>query len=167
MTKRPKLPAFSLKDYGGPTGAEGIEFMDRAPWLGDDERELSALKPWIEAIERLDKRGDKAPLTSLLRSKRGMPDKAREFLADLIERGVARPPNRPRTPAYNMSDADAKMFLAAKDVRGYLATGMDFDAAVAKAAKDWSIKIDALENHCKGKRGASNRRKKRLPPSAL
>jgi hypothetical protein len=140
-----------------------IPVVDRAYWLDDDQRRCSG--PWIDALEHVDKRGDKGPLIALLKSQRALPRLARVYLADLIERyELRRPAHRPRTPAYVLSNAESRLTLAKEHVRAHRASGMSYKDAVAAAAKDWSIGENMLATFCAGRRGSSRRMKKRTRP---
>jgi hypothetical protein len=132
-------------------------------WLDDDQRERDG--PWIDALEHIDRNGDKEPLLALLRSEREPSRDVRVYLADLLERfELARPPHRPRNPAYDKSDAETMLALAKEFVRNLRKSGMSFKDAVAMVASDSSIEENTLANYCDGRRGASRRREKRHPP---
>jgi hypothetical protein len=156
---RGKSPPKEIVELMKRDAGKGVadRVVDRAFWLTAD------LDPWVDALEAIDKRGDKKPLLDLLESDYDLPPRARIFLADLIERYQLKlPPHRPRTPAYDMTDADAMLTIALADVRKYQARGMSVDDAVAAVAKGWSIKHqNMLANFCAGKRGSSRRMKKR------
>jgi hypothetical protein len=160
MSKRPA--AFFLKENDWPPSTK-IPLSDLALWLDNDPRRRSLTDPWLDAFRAIDKNENKAPLIALLKSECDLPRGARVYLADLIERKLKLiPKNRPRTPAYDLSDTEAHLILAKEEVREYRASGMNFDDAVAKVAKERSLSTNKLENFCKGKRGSSNRGKKRL-----
>jgi hypothetical protein len=72
---------------------------------------------WFDALGQLDVDGNKKPLTDLLRSERELPPTSRKMLADLIERGVPAPNNRPPTPAYTMSETEQLHCSAHRDVK--------------------------------------------------
>jgi helix-turn-helix, Psq domain len=155
-----------LRKYRIGPGQLFIPVSHRAYWLNDDQRRR--IGPWIDALEQIDKRGDKGPLTALLKGS-PVPNEVGVYLADLLERHELMPVHRrnrhrPGTPLYDLSIADSRLALAKESVDTYRKNGMSFDDSVAKAAKEYSIPVNSLENYCKGKRGSSNRKKKRLPP---
>jgi hypothetical protein len=152
-----------LRKYRIGSGQLFIPVSHRAYWLNDDQRQR--ICPWIDALEQIDKWGDKGPLTALLRGSEPVPNEVGVYLADLLERHeLRRNRHRPRTPLYDWSTADSRLILAKESVDTYSENGMSFDDSVAMAAKEYSIPHNVLENYCKGKRGSSNRKKKRLPP---
>jgi hypothetical protein len=68
-----------------------VPVSHRAFWLDDDQRERDG--PWIDALEHIDRNGDKEPLLALLRSEREPSRDVCVYLADLLERfELARPP---------------------------------------------------------------------------
>jgi hypothetical protein len=168
MTK----PPFSLKDYDGPTGAENIEFLDRAFWL-----DLGRHKYWIEAFETIDKRGDKAPLLELLKSKSDLPRDVRWYLADLLARHqLKKKRGAQATPAYDRTDVEAVLIWAIDDVRGLVKRGMSVADALEKVVESRGYKINVSDEDTigdkflrklalayKGNRGSTNRMKKRRP----
>ena len=102
------------------TGDDKVKFWnDEAYWWNQPK-----WWNWLEALDALDRDGDKKPLTDLLRSDCEIPKEVREWLADLIERGVPRSPNRPRTPAYIISDVSLLHLLAMGLVRHLCKQGM-------------------------------------------
>ena len=107
-------------------------------WLDDDQRRR--IGPWIDALEQIDKWGNKEPLLALLRSEREQPHEVRVYFADLIERyELTSPAHRPRTPAYDLSNAKSHLEMAKENVRAYQdksGLGMSFKDAVAKAAEE-------------------------------
>jgi len=119
MEKRPKkLPLITPEERA----AFLMEFGERASRLGRRLLKLgrdnqTTSDPWIDALEDLDMRGDRTTLVDLLRSRYPLDDEAREFLADLIERGVARPAKRPRVPAYTVSEKQEERLLKKKTIR--------------------------------------------------
>jgi hypothetical protein len=160
--RREDLPEILRKYWVGP-GRSFVPVVDRAYWLDDDY--LQRIGPWIDALEQIDRRGEKKPLVALLRSERELPRDAREYLADLFERrDLKNPANRPRQPAYDRSKAESRLALAKGSVRNYQAHGDSFKDALAKAAEEWSIPEGTLANYCAGRRGSSRIKKQRHPP---
>jgi len=166
-TKRPvekpvDLPDF-LQGYTGPMGGENIDFSDYAFWI--DRTKLRIDEDWLNAFKAVDEKGDKKPLTALLRSGRELAPAVRDFLADLIERKtVPVPPHRPKTPAYDQSDAEAWLLLAIESVHGYVNEGYGVQGAVDKAAEEYSILPNVLANAYAGRRGSTARINKRHRP---
>jgi hypothetical protein len=155
MTK----PPFSLKDYKGPTGAENIEFLDRAFWL-----DLGRHKYWIEAFEAIDKRGDKAPLLELLKSKSDMPRDVRWYLADLLARHqLKKKRGGQATAAYDRTDVDVKKIWAKEDVRALVKSGVSVADALEQVSKSRGIAPESLALAYAGRDGSTNRMKKRRP----
>jgi hypothetical protein len=156
------VTGFLRKYWAGP-GRSFVPVSDRAYWLDDDQREHDG--PWIDALQHIDRNGDKEPLLALLRSESEPSREVRVYLADLLERfELARPPHRPRSPAYDKSDAETRLTLAKEFVRNIRKSGMSFKDAVAIVANESSIDENTLANYCDGRRGSSRRRKKRRPP---
>lgn len=112
---------------------------------------------WIEALDALDRGSDKKPLTDLLRSDCELPKKAREWLADLIERGV--PPNdgRPRGPAYTISDTSLVHLLAVRLVHKYRQQGMSAEDALKEVAKESGLNETSLELSLQGRNSSLRR----------
>jgi hypothetical protein len=156
------VPEILRRYWAGP-GRSFVPVSHRAYWLDDDQREHDG--PWIDTLEHIDRNGDKEPLLALLRSEREPSRDVRVYLADLLERfELARPRHRPRSPAYDKSDAETRLALAKEFVRNIRTSGMSFKDAVAIAANDWSIDENTLANYCYGRHGSSRRREKRHPP---
>ncbi len=138
-----------------PDGGMSYDIDDIALFPEDDV--------WVAAIDKLDRLGDKKPLTDLLRSNLEIPARAREYLADVIERGVARPSHRPAAPAYRViSDADAPFWLANKKVGALVKRGMLVKDALSKVAKALGLNEEQLALSYGGRRGSLNKAKRRL-----
>jgi hypothetical protein len=156
------VPEYLRKYRTGP-GQIFIPWSRRAFW--SDRKLLELIGPWVDAFEQVDRTGDKEPLLDLLTSGRQPPPEALFYFADLLRRyELTKPAHRPRAPAYDLTDIEAKLAHARSFVRAYQRSGMSFADAVAMAAKECSVEEINLANHCSGRRGASNRKKKRLPP---
>jgi hypothetical protein len=139
--------------------------VDRAFWL-DDPDSGEPITPieaeWITAIEAIDKRGDKKPLVTMLKSQRDLSPEVRFYLADLIERyELKKPPHRPRTPAYDRTAADAMLLLGIQRVKELVTAGMAVKGALENASKDHSIPLESLASAYYGRRGSTNRAKRR------
>lgn len=131
-------------------------FLDEAFWLNETKHDA-----WITALDRLDQLGDKEPLKELLRL--NLPPKIGDYVADLIERRCTPlPKGHPRTPAYTISRADAKLLIAHDSVLAYVQRGLSVKVALEKVAKECDLDHDQLANSYKGKRGSLNRSKDRL-----
>src|SRR5579862_4059471 len=136
MGKHPKWlypqPPKYLLDIAADQG-RGVSphVVDRAFWLGDD----LSVEPWVTALEAIDKTGDKMLLLDLLRSECPLPQTARLYLADLLERyDLKAPRHRPRTPAYDYTAVEAALLRGRERVRYFIENGMSFEAALTKAS---------------------------------
>jgi hypothetical protein len=148
-----------------PLGIEPvfIPIGDRAFWFEDEQRQR--LAPWLNALEQIDRNGDKGPLMEELRSERELPLEVHHYLADLLDRYELKPPaHRHRAPAYDLTKSEARLMMLKDRVETFQKHGMNFNDAVDKVAEQWSMNAQILANFCQGKRGSSNRRKKREPP---
>lgn len=139
-----------------PGGGLSNDFLDNAFWRKEREPDDA----WADALDRLDRLGDKKPLTGLLRSECELPPKAREYLADLIERGVRSPRGRPGTPSYRPSDA--ALLLDCKTVKAYVESGMSVKDALATASDESGRDPTTLANAYNGKHRSFNKSKKSL-----
>jgi hypothetical protein len=119
-------------------------------WLNPGERER--ISPFINAIERFDKLGDKGPLLTLMRSQ---GDPLLLYLADLFDRyKLTKPAHRSRTPAYDRTPAHSRLLLAEERVRNYRRR-MPLKDALAMAARDLSVEESALAHfHAKRHRAS-------------
>ena len=120
--------------------------------------------PWVTAMDAVGD-SNKKPLGDLLRSELALPQLARGYLADLIERGIAKPVGRPRVPLYNMSTVEAFLWLARDDVR-HRPRGQPVEVALAAAAErygQYGVTVDTLRKYKEGRREATNRKRKALP----
>jgi hypothetical protein len=155
MAKRPNKPE-------GHNVGEGVSpyVVDRAFWLG--EGSTAHLDDWVTALEAIDKHGDKKPLLALLKSERDLPQRARFYIADLLDRyRLKKKQGRQPTPAYNVTDIEAMLLMGNMRAHEYVAAGMSVKNALAKAAKELSLDENMLAEHYAGRRGSTNRMKKR------
>jgi len=121
--------------------------------------------PWVDALQCLDEQRDKTKLVDLLRSNQTLPPYSRRIIADLIERHQLRQnPGRPRTPLYNRSKADEFWDYACAEVKRATAEFGSDEEAIDGVARQLGIGANKLWNAYKGKRGSSNRIKKRRNP---
>ena len=116
---------------------------------------------WVDALASLDQLDDKKPLTEMLRSDCELSPLAREYLADLIERGVPSPPNRPRKPSYSISEVFMSHRLALGDIAAYRKAGMSKDDALEKAANEHSLNATALRLSLEGRNTSFRRSMKK------
>ena len=156
----PEMEAL-YKAHAGEGVSDAV--ADRAPWLLDpDTGGWIVGIEWITAIEAIDKRGDKTPLLALLKSQHDLSPEVRFYLADLLERHeLKKPPHRPRTPAYDRTAADAALELAVRRVRDYKSGGMGIERALERVSTEHSIPLEVLGNAYEGRRGSTNRAKRR------
>jgi hypothetical protein len=128
------------------------ELYDRGFWLD------AVTIHWAEAIEAIDKRGDKEPLKKLLKSEFELPPEARRFLADLIDRYQLKlKRGRKATPAYDRTYIEAILELAIDDV---LAHRGAIDVALKEVAEEWDyegITEKKLKNAFEKRRGSTRR----------
>jgi hypothetical protein len=117
---------------------------------------------WVDAIEAIDKRGDKEQLTSLLKSDFKLTPKARLFLADMIDRYQLKPKRgRKPTPAYHRSPVEWRLECAIEDVRAHRG---EIDVALREIAQryaEYGITEKKLKNAFEGRRGSTRRMKAR------
>lgn len=155
MAKRPKTLPAKTPDEPSNIFLELREnfskLRNRMVVSGDH---ASPSDPWVNALEDLDDRGDKRQLIALLRSKYPLLDEARDFLANLIERGVARPPGKPRTPRYRASDAETVLVFARSSVKK-LSKQVGLDEALTKVAEEIGVSKTVLANSYEGRRGSA------------
>lgn len=153
--KRPADPKLLELIKSGPGGGLSRDLLDNAFW-----RDASRDDIWIAALDRLDRLGDKTALVGLLRSSAPLSKMVRGYLADLIERGVARPRGRKRVPAYTMSQREALLLLAVDSVKTYINEGLSRTKALQKAASQYNLDAALLETAYDGRRGSSRRTKR-------
>jgi hypothetical protein len=85
---------------------------DRKWWLPDRP------DPWLEAIETVDRRGDKAALIALLKSGEVPTPEQLKHLADLLERHqLTRWQGQQATPSYDVTKDEQQLHRAVKEVR--------------------------------------------------
>jgi hypothetical protein len=127
------------------------KLADSAFWL--DERGIT----WALAVEAIDKRGDKAPLITLLWSDGTMPPEARGFIADLLERYELKKKTRgrPRLPIYDRSLVEAILLIGIQRIKEYRERGISVSEAVELAAEEFRLDPNKLRDAYHGKRGAS------------
>jgi hypothetical protein len=158
------LPDF-LKHYTGPVGDEGISFSDRAFWI--DRTKLRIDEDWLNAFKALDEKGDKKPLTALLRSGRELVPAVRDFLANLIERRMKPvPKHRAPNAVYDRSPAEARRLLAIESVRAYIKEGYGEQDALDKAALEYEIPVNTLADDYANRYAPLRRIRKRRPRGA-
>jgi hypothetical protein len=132
---------------------------DRKWWLPDRP------DPWLEAIETVDRRGDKAALIALLKSGEVPTPEQLKHLADLLERHqLTRWQGQQATPSYDVTKDEQQLHRAVKEVRDLVKRR---DKSVAEAlgqiSKSSGIEENKLTNAYGGRRGSYNRLKERLP----
>ena len=125
------------------------------------------LQPWIDAFVAIDERGDKKPLTKLLKKNTPMPRDAAWHLADLAERyNLTKLQNRggKRAPSYDYPPALRKLVRAKKYYESYVASKMNKDQAFERAAATGGVEEEALRKLVAGKYASARRVQKRKPP---
>ena len=104
------------------------------------------LEDWIAAIYAIDvsNGANKAGLVELLNSTRDQRDM---LLADLIDRwDLVKPRNRPRRPAYMMSDDDIALSSACGAIEGLREEGLSLNDAITRVTKERNISRSKLED---------------------
>lgn len=140
-------------------------------WLHDLAREgapmtrqdFAALEHWIEALEAIDEHNDKGPLLALLKGDCPLPHAARRYLVDFLERHeFKKKRGAQRTPLYAITDAEATLALAIDDVCDAVTIdGKSAATALNEVSRARGIPRDSLRIAYEGRRGATNRRKKK------
>jgi hypothetical protein len=140
-----------------PSGPPPPEHLRNIEMTGE-----GVLDPWAQAVYAIDVRGNKKPLIDMLKSNREIPNEARIYLADLIDRyEFKRPNHRPRTPAYDRSRAELYLELGILKIKDRRSEGVSVDKAVARVSKELGIPENILTTAYFGKRGSSRRTKRR------
>ena len=130
------------------------------------------LNCWIDALEAIDKTGNKEPLLDLLKSNQVLPPDARFYLADLIDRQVGRKRGGQNTPAYDRTDAEAMLEIAdwfvrfareeyGKGLSDAIEYGADQYRFIDKNAR--ADFVERLTEFHSNRRTSSRRMKKRRP----
>ena len=134
---------------------------DAAFWLGED---TASIDHWIAALEAIDKRNDKEPLITLLKSETDLPHQARLHLAHLLARyQIKRKPGTQATPSYSRTEAQIALMVAADQVRNLVSTGINVESALDHVSNARGIPFDILKLHYSGRLGSTNRMKKHRP----
>jgi hypothetical protein len=108
--------------------------------------------PWCNALEELDKKGNKDPLLSLLRSRNSLSHNVRLHIADLLERhDLKKKRGRPRDPSYKMSDAEWTALHVSDQVRNLIKGGMTAKDAKAKVAEENNMSENTVANAYEGR----------------
>jgi hypothetical protein len=156
VSKKPKptpkpmteLEAALLAALKDSPGGLSKDILDNAFWrdqhMPDDH--------WVAALDKLDRLGDRKPLTDLLRSDCEIQPSVREHLANLIERGVPAPKNRPPNPSYKFSKIDTTWYFARERVQAYTQRGMSRKEALEKVAGEIGRTVGQLVDNLKRKR---------------
>jgi hypothetical protein len=130
----------------------------RWPIIGNRER------PWIEALEAIDSRGETKPLVKLLKSNKSIPKGAKWHIADLLERHqLKRHPGKQATPSYERTLRIAELSWANDYVGELIKKGMRPAAAIEKAARYCKVDEGTLDAFHAGKYNSDRRMKKRRP----
>lgn len=149
----------------------------RIDWTAGRPRDaIAEYLLWRDAVEAAD-HGDTSSLVSLFRSSHFPGPEARNLIADLLARhGLKRKPGRQATPAYRMTEAEAKLHQAHAAYRYFKKRRKSHDDALVLALQtdingdtDESLSIDeqqieALDAFVKGRRGSSRRMARRRRP---
>ena len=137
------------------------KFVDRAYWLDSDP----VNQPWYEALWTLDRRGDKEPLLTLLRSDAPLRVEVRSYLADLLSRyQLKHRRGGKQVPAYDCSDVATKLALAVSDARSMRRRGVPRADAIRRAASTHRIDEREVESAYEGRLGVLRRSPARRLP---
>lgn len=131
--------------------------VDAGFWLDDE-----GITDWIRAIEAYDKRADKDPLLTLLKSECELPHKARFYLADLLQRQLKKNPGK-KLAAYDRTDHAVRLLAAKADVTKLVNSGVFEQVALERVSAAHGISIESLALVKKGRHGGINRMNKRRP----
>lgn len=146
----------------------------RIDWLAGKPREaIAEYLLWRGAIEIADVSGNPSRLVGLFRSNHYPGPEARALIADYLERHRKGRRGRPPTPAYRMTKAEADLHQAEAAYRYFkkkrkshdealvLALQTDINGDTDEMIEPTEQKIEALDAFVKGRRGSSQRMKKR------
>lgn len=141
------------------------KFSDTAFWSTYDHN----AEAWIDALQALDKDDDFEPLLSLATSG-PMPPNVVVHFRDLFQRKrlTGRKRGTPATPSYDRTIAEALLDLAHEDIRDLVQQGSLTEDAIVSVARERGVSAGTLADSFQGKRGSSNRMKRRRahrPPS--
>lgn len=124
------------------------------------------IQPWIDALQAIDHRGNKEPLIKLLKSNEPIPQNARWYLANLLERYQLKKPVGGRaTPAYDRSDAEMYLAWAKTGYLESISAGLSPEEAFELAVRLYGVNSGTFRNYLAGKHSSSRRMKKRRPPN--
>jgi hypothetical protein len=157
MTKSDKAFDELMRAHAGKGSSDKI--VDRvSKYEGEDWRD----RAWLLALQALDERGDKAPLKALLRSDSEITPTIRGYLADLVERGIALPGGGQRTPAYDYSPNELRLFLAVEDARNLIRRGAEKKEALKKVAETYRVDVRSVKATLAGEQGNMRHIMKRM-----
>jgi len=147
----------------------------RIDWQSGKPREsITEYLLWRGAIEIADRKSDASRLIELFQSSHYPGPEARDLIADFLKRHtLKKKPGRQATPAYRMTEAEAHLYQGAAAYRYFKKRKKPHDAALVLALqpdingntdeeKDITEQqIEALNTFVKGRRGSTQRMKKR------
>ncbi len=160
---------------------------ERIDWVrGTPHRAFAEYAEWREAVERADK-GDSSHLIAMLRSEKIPGPEARALIADMLSRRpLSNKRGRQATPAYLLTASEARLHNLRALVRYFQRKGCDLATAMQSALREekrddlhlrcldespTDAELDemiseseqlALENFINGRRGSTQRMKRRL-----
>jgi hypothetical protein len=144
----------------------GVAHEAKGDARAGDALDASSLAAWRTGSDEIDQQPDigKRLLAESLRSTLDLPPLIRTRLISLFERyRLAKPPHRPRTPAYDRTDTEGILELATRRARELVKVGKTVEDSVGEAAKAHAIPEEVLMLHYSGKRGSSQRMRRRRP----
>lgn len=153
--------------------------MERIDWVaGTPQEAVRSYLRWREAVEAADK-GNAGKLAALFRTQEPLGSEARLLIADLLERyNLVRRRGRPRTPAYRLTPAEARIAHLLALYRYYRRKRVPREEAIRRSLWDDSSEeepsqadldglpegdVEMLFNAVQGRRGSANRRRKVRP----
>jgi hypothetical protein len=159
IKQKPRKSTSTNVEVEKRVGRDGKPYIPsaRAFRFGDD---YSTVDPWIDALEALDKDGNKAELIGLMKSRYPLPREIRPHIADLLERyELKRPVGPPRKPSYTMSETDIALSIADVEVNELLAAKeWTLADAIEEIAEQRGIKAKTLRDHHAKQRRSQRKR---------
>jgi hypothetical protein len=121
------------------------------------------MRPWIDALLKVDRNNDVAPLVSLLRSSSTpLPQDGRRHIADMLERyRLVRKRGGRQTPSYDRSLTEARLIWARDAIRKERKSGQTLDENIKQQARVHGVSADSLRAFVGGRHGSARRMQKR------
>jgi len=144
-------------------GLENMSVTARNFWQdGKDGYDPFCDDRWLNALEQVDMHSNAEPMRILFKEGHSISPFINRMLADWLARQERKGKRgRPRTAAYDLSIAIARLELARLDVREQCAKSIARAVAIHTAARAHGVSEEALANFCDGKLGSARRMAKR------